>query len=49
VLCSWKLALSNGVIVLPLSVVVSVEINWRHYFWRTLLSNRNSGEGKTLK
>ena len=31
--CSWKLALSNYVIVFSVSVVVFVEINWKHYFW----------------
>jgi hypothetical protein len=41
--CSRQLALSNGVIVHPVSVVVSVEINRRHYFQsppRTSHSNR---------
>lgn len=33
VFCSWKPALSNYAIVLPLAVVVSVEINRMHYFW----------------
>jgi hypothetical protein len=33
VFCSWKRALSNGVIVHSLSVVVSAEMNRRHYFW----------------
>jgi hypothetical protein len=35
--CSRKLALSNGVIVHPLSVVISVEINRRNYFWNSLI------------
>ena len=30
---SWKLAISNSVIVLRVSIVVSVEINVRHYWW----------------
>ena len=29
---SWKLALSNSVIALPIFVVISVEMNWRRYF-----------------
>ena len=35
-LCSWEFALSNGVIALFISVVVSMEINRRHYFWSDL-------------
>ena len=31
--CNWKFALSNIVIMLFVSVVVSMEINRRHYFW----------------
>jgi len=31
--CSWESALSNNVIVLFVSVVVSMEINRRRYFW----------------
>ena len=31
--CSWEFALSNNVIVLVATVVVSMEINRRHYFW----------------
>jgi len=34
--CSCELALSNSVIVLFVSVVVSKEINRRHYFWGNL-------------
>ena len=30
--CCWKLALSNSVIVLPVLVVISVEINWKFFF-----------------
>ena len=33
VFCSWKLGLSNCVIVFPISVVVSMEINGQVYFW----------------
>ena len=36
VFCSWESALSNSVIVLFVSVVVSVEICRRHYFWSNL-------------
>ena len=32
---SWEFALSNGVIVLFVAVVVSMETNRRHYFWST--------------
>ena len=32
VFCSWEFALSNSVIVLFVSIVVSMEINRRHYF-----------------
>jgi hypothetical protein len=32
VVCSWIRALSNSVIVHPLSVVVSMERSKRHYF-----------------
>ena len=32
--CSWAFALSNIIIMLFVSVVVSMEINRRHYFWR---------------
>jgi hypothetical protein len=35
--CSWELPLSNGVIVHSLSVVVSLEINGKHYFWSKLI------------
>ena len=31
--CCWKLTLSSGVIMFPLSVVVSTEINKKFYFW----------------
>ena len=34
VFCRWEFALSNTVIVLSVSVVVSMEINRRHYFQR---------------
>jgi len=41
---SWEFALSKGVIVLFVSVVVSMEINRRHCFWSDLtiafLSNK---------
>jgi hypothetical protein len=33
---SRKLPPSNGVIMLTLSVVVSIELNKRHYFWANL-------------
>ena len=33
VFCSWEFALSNSVVVLFVSVVFSMEINKRHYFW----------------
>jgi hypothetical protein len=29
---SWQLALSNSVTVHPVSLIISVEINRRHYF-----------------
>ena len=31
--CIWEFSLSNSVIVLFVSVVLSMEINKRHYFW----------------
>ena len=34
--CSWKLSLSIGVFVLPVSVVVSEEINRKNYFQLSL-------------
>ena len=34
--CSWEFALSNSVITLFVFVVVSMEINRRHYFWSDL-------------
>ena len=34
--CSWEFALWNGVTVLFVLVVVSMEINRRHYFWCNL-------------
>ena len=34
--CTWEFALSNSVIVLFVDVVVSMEINRRHFFWRDL-------------
>ena len=34
--CSEEYALSNSVIVLFVSIVVSMEINRRHYFWSGL-------------
>ena len=34
--CGWELLLSNTVILLLVSVVVSVEIMRRHYFWSDL-------------
>ena len=36
VFCNWEFALSNSVIVLYVSVVVSGEINRTRYFWSTL-------------
>ena len=36
VFCSWEFALSNSVIVLFVPVVVSIGMNRRHYFWRSL-------------
>ena len=36
VFCSWEFPLSNSVTVLFVSVVVSMEINRRHYFWNDL-------------
>ena len=36
VFCSWEFALSNSVIVLFTSVIVSMEINRRHCFWSDL-------------
>ena len=38
VFCSWEIALLNSVIVLFVSVVVSTEIDRRHYFWSNLRS-----------
>jgi hypothetical protein len=40
VFCSWELALSNDVIIHPLSVIVCVEINVRHCFWSSLINIR---------
>ena len=40
--CSYEFALSNSVIVLFASIVVSMKINRRHYFRSDLRSN-NSG------
>ena len=34
--CSWEFTLSNGVTVLFVSVVVSLEINRSCYFWRNV-------------
>jgi hypothetical protein len=39
VFCNWQLALSNGVTVHPVSVIVSVEINRRHTFRAPLVDN----------
>jgi len=36
VFCSWKLSVLCSVIVLFVSIVVSMEINRRHYFWSNL-------------
>ena len=36
-LCSWEFGLQNSVTVLFVSVVVSMEISRRHYFWRDLM------------
>ena len=33
--CNKKLVLSNGIIVLYISMMISIEINKRHYFWST--------------
>ena len=41
VFCSWEIDLSNSVIVLFVSVVVSMEINRRHNFWCDLRSSVN--------
>ena len=46
-LCSRKLALPNDIMVLPISVVVSVEINRMHYFRSSLRVFFNSF--KTIK
>jgi hypothetical protein len=35
--CILKLALSSGIIVRPSSVVISMKINSRHYFWSALV------------
>ena len=34
--CSWESTLSKGVIVFLVSVVVSMQINWRHYYRNNL-------------
>lgn len=44
-LCSREFALSNGVIVPFASVVVSTEINGRHYFWNEQRSSAALGIG----
>jgi hypothetical protein len=36
------LALSNGIVVHPLSVVISVEIKRRHYFWSSMIIKKSS-------
>jgi len=36
VFCSWEFALSKSVIVLFVAIVVSMEINWKHYFQSSL-------------
>jgi len=36
VFCRWEFALSNSVIVLFVAVVVSMEVNERHYIWSEL-------------
>jgi hypothetical protein len=47
VFCSWKLALSKGVIVHPLYIVVSMEIKMRHYLWSTMTSFQDPILGAT--
>ena len=37
--CSWESSLSNNVVVLSESVVVSMEINRRHYVWSTVCAS----------
>ena len=46
VFCWWKFTQFNGVIVLLVSIVVSEEIDKRHYFWSRLSLNK---EGRELK
>ena len=41
VFCSWEFALSNSVIVLFVSIVVSMEINKRRYFWNNVYCFHN--------
>ena len=36
VFCSWECTVSNDVNVFFVSVVVNIELNRRHYFWRHL-------------
>ena len=41
VFCRWEFALSNRVTVLFVAIVVSMEINKKHYFWSNLHSYQN--------
>ena len=41
VFCRWKLSLSNSAILLPLSVLVSMEINESHFFKTSLIFIKN--------
>ena len=45
---SWEFALSSNVIVLFVSVVVSVEINRKHYFWSNLHTESRSFFRRTM-
>ena len=42
VFCCWKPALYNKVIVLPVSVVVSIDIDRKHNFWSVTIHEENA-------
>ena len=39
--CSWKLALSDGIIVFPVFVIVFGEMNMKNYFWIIFLREKH--------
>ena len=48
VLCSWEFSLSNSVLVLFVSIVVSMEINRRHYCRSNLCNFKLAGTSENL-